>query len=177
MKNLAILGQVDLAKTPMSQILNRCVATIAWFRVVRILNRCVGLRGFPTDDLSTIGLLQKRVLELWHSAELIEFIHLGGNAEKKAFVIARREAEIAANKGEPDFLLSTSYLGRELGVKRQRAGIVRFALVKKGIYSETVPFNKEESRASRFCWELPTTIPMPSAPTDDPEDNDEESVF
>ena len=56
------------------------------------------------------------ILLAWHKAELIAFFTLlGGDTEKKCFIIARQFAEFAAKKGEHDFGLAVNNIARELG--------------------------------------------------------------
>ena len=119
----------------------------------------------------------KQALDSWHPQELAAFCSLRGDGERGTFIIARRFAELAARRGEPDFTLAISYIAKDLRVSIQRAGKLRASIVQKGFIEEARPYSKEENKSARYRWALKTTLPIPPMPSSGQDDPDEELPF
>jgi len=109
----------------------------------------------------------QEALNGWHHDELAVLSALRGKGERGIFIIARGFAELAASKGETDFALATSHIAKELNITHQRASELRSSMVRKGVIKETKPFSREENKAARYRWALPTTIPCVPEPESD----------
>jgi hypothetical protein len=113
----------------------------------------------------------KETLDNWHPSELATFSALQGDGERVTFIIARGFAELAARKEENSFALAINYIAKKRNITKQRAGELRAILIRKGIIEETQPYSREENKAARYRWALPTTLPLV------PESDDDEPLF
>ena len=119
----------------------------------------------------------QQALNSWHPSELATFISLG-DAEQKAFKLARYFAELAAREGKSSFPFALSCLAKNLGCSNQRASKVRASLLQKGIIKEAQPYSKEENLSAYYRWPLPTTLSIPPMPNPAPDlDDDDECPF
>jgi hypothetical protein len=117
--------------------------------------------------------------ETWHPVEKAAYEALSVESHRQVFLNVRGFAELAADKGEPDFPIACDHLAKETGMTPQGAGKIRRQFVVDGIIEQTAKYDYREGKSARYRWTLETTIPVPAMaePEQKSDLDDEEAPF